>query len=89
MLSGMAAAVLTVNHQGRVLIPAELRRSLGIGPGSALVAYVEDGRLVLEDRGRLLARIQDEVTSHVPAGTSLVDALLDERRREAIREAAG
>ncbi len=83
----MAQNVLTVNAQGRVVIPSELRRELGITPGSTLVVYVERGRLVFEDRAHLLARIQDEVAAHVPAGVSLAAELHADRRREAVLEA--
>ena len=53
------------------------------------MAYVEDGRLVLEDRGHLLARIQDEVArgaAAVGAVGSAADELIAERRAEAERE---
>jgi AbrB family looped-hinge helix DNA binding protein len=82
-------AELSVNEQGRVTIPAQLRRELGITPGSRLVASVEDGRLVLEDRRHLLSRIQDEIArSSAAAGISgsAADELIAERRAEAERE---
>jgi AbrB family looped-hinge helix DNA binding protein len=83
-------ADVVVNEQGRVTIPAPLRQQLGLVPGSRAVAYVEDGRLVIEDRRHLLARLQDEVARRSEgAGTatsSVVDELLAERRAEAAAE---
>lgn len=79
---------VTVNAQGRVVLPAELRHELGITPDTQLVAYVEDGRLILEPRMQALRRIQAYVTSLIPAGVSLVDELIAERRADAAREAA-
>jgi AbrB family looped-hinge helix DNA binding protein len=76
-----------VNEQGRVTIPAQMRRELGLQPGSRMVAYIEDGRLVLEDRRHLLNRIQDAVARGVAATRSPVDDLIAERRTEAAREA--
>jgi AbrB family looped-hinge helix DNA binding protein len=85
----VAQSDVSVNDQGRVTIPAQLRRELGFEPGVRLVAYAEDGRLVLEDRRHLLARIQEEVArGAVAAGMegSAAEELIAERRAEAERE---
>jgi AbrB family looped-hinge helix DNA binding protein len=79
---------LRIGPQGRVVIPAELRRELGIEPGETLMAHVEPGRLVLERRGEILSRLRSELRAATQPGTSMVDELLAERRREARREAA-
>jgi AbrB family looped-hinge helix DNA binding protein len=71
-----------------VVIPAEIRRELELEPGDTLMARVESGRLVLERRGEILARLRSELREATQAGTSMVDELLAERRREAQREAA-
>jgi AbrB family looped-hinge helix DNA binding protein len=84
----MTHADLLVNDQGRVTIPAPLRQELGLRPGSRVVAYVENGRLVLEDRDHLLARVQDEVARANKGSTSAVDELIADRRAEAARELA-
>ena len=81
------AAQLQVGPQGRIVIPAAVRQSLGIEPGDTLVARVEDGRLVLETRARLLARFAARF-AHARAQPadggrgSVVDELIAERRSE-------
>ena len=70
---------------GRVLVPAALRREFGASPGEPLVAHVEDGRLVLERRADVLRRAQERF-SELDTSVSLVDELLDDRRAEAARE---
>jgi len=82
------AIPLRVGPQGRIVIPAELRRELGLEPGETLIAHVESGRLVLERRGEILDRLRSELREATQPGTSMVDELLAERRREARREAA-
>jgi len=71
-----------------VVIPAEMRRTLEIQPGETLMAHVEDDRLVLERREQILERLRGELRGTTPAGTSMVDELIAERRAEARREAA-
>ncbi|GAA1302803.1 AbrB/MazE/SpoVT family DNA-binding domain-containing protein [Pseudonocardia xinjiangensis] len=86
----MTQSEVSVNEQGRVTIPAQIRQELGLAPGSRLVAYVEGGRLVLEERRHLLARIQDVVareTEAAGATGSAVDELIAERRAAGRREA--
>jgi AbrB family looped-hinge helix DNA binding protein len=78
---------LAVGERGRVVIPADLRRELGIGPGSTLVAHVENGsRLVLEDRRAVVARLRGAWAAD--DGRSAVAELLDERKAEAALEDA-
>jgi AbrB family looped-hinge helix DNA binding protein len=69
------------------VIPAELRRKLGISEGDELVAREEEGRLVIERRADVLKRIRRRL-QELPADVSLVDDLLNERRREAVRDQA-
>ena len=77
---------IQVGPQGRVVIPARLRQTLGLKPGDRLVAGVDGQRLILERRDEVLARLQASFADAVPAGVSLVDELIAERRAEASRE---
>ncbi len=76
---------VTVGPKGRLVVPAPLRRRLGIEPGAVLLARAEGDRLVLERREGILARLRDRYAA-VPAEVSLVDELIAERREEARRE---
>lgn len=71
--------------QGRLVIPAELRREMSISSGDVLLAAVEGQRLVLEKREAVLDRVKRRF-SHIPSGVSLAEELIAERRREAGRE---
>jgi AbrB family looped-hinge helix DNA binding protein len=74
-----------VGAQGRVVIPAALRKALNLKPGDRLVARSEGNRLVLEKREAIVERLQ-AMFAHVPSEFSLVDELIAERRAEATRE---
>jgi AbrB family looped-hinge helix DNA binding protein len=79
------ALEVVVGRQGRLVVPAPLRRQLGIETGDVLVARAEDDCLVLERRDAILARVRRRLAV-VPADVSLVDELIAERREEASRE---
>lgn len=78
--------VTKVSAGGRVVIPAEFRKALGIMTGDEVLLHLEDGsvRLMTKEASREWAR--DMVKRLVPPGVSLADELIRERREEAARE---
>lgn len=78
-------AEVWLGKQGRLVIPAPLRRALGLEPGERLIASVEDGRLILERRREILSRVKARF-SQVPAEVGLADELITERRAEARKD---
>ena len=72
--------------QGRVVIPAKLRKALGLKPGDRLIARQEDDRLVLEKASAVERRLR-ALFAHIPPDVSLADELIADRREEARREA--
>ncbi len=78
-------SVVSVGPKGRVVIPAEIRRELGIGEGSQLVAMIEGQAVVLVPRAAVKTRLR---SIFADVGTSLRDELMVDRRRAAAAEAA-
>ena len=76
-----------LSAQGRLVIPAALRRALGFQPGDKLIAYQQDGRLVLEKSSTIERRLRQRFM-HIPNDESLADELVTERRAEAHRESS-
>lgn len=74
-----------IGAQGRLVIPAILRKALDLKPGDRLIARKVGDSLVLERRETLEQRLW-EMFSRIPKDVSLVDELLAERRAEAQRE---
>ena len=70
-----------VNENGRVVIPAAFRKALGINIGDEVVLRMEDDELRITTLKRRVERAQRLVRKHVKRGTSLVDELIDERRK--------
>ncbi|MHB8719149.1 MAG: AbrB/MazE/SpoVT family DNA-binding domain-containing protein [Candidatus Dormibacteria bacterium] len=80
-------AVLPIGERGRVVIPARIRRSLGVEPGDDLFAEVQpDHSLRLVPR-HVLARRDRGAFADLRSNASVVDELIRERREEAAREA--
>ena len=76
----------TMNRQGRVVVPAPIRRAMGVsGPTDLLFRY-DDGRLIVETLDAAVTDVQAVVAGFIPSERSLVDELIAERRAEAASE---
>lgn len=80
------AVEVNIDKQARLVIPATLRRSLGLHEGDRLIAREEDGRLVLEKRETIQQRLRARF-AHIPKERSIVDEFIAERREAAKKEA--
>lgn len=74
-------AVVKMNAQGRIVVPAELRRALGFEPGEELVLYEADGGLRIDTPAGIVRRVR-EAFAKIPAERDLVKELLERRRQE-------
>lgn len=87
-LGGANASIKTrLGPDGRVVIPAAFRESLGLKEGDVLFARLEGGEIALLTPKAAMRRAQAIVRRFIPEGVSLVDELIEDRRREAKREA--
>jgi AbrB family looped-hinge helix DNA binding protein len=84
--STIAEARVTVNENGRLVIPVAFRSALGINPGDEVVLRIEDDELRITTLRQRIAQAQRLVRKYVKPGVSLVDELLSERRAEARKE---
>ena len=71
---------------GRIVIPVEYRRALGIQEGDEVILRLPDGEVRILSPQEAIKRAQDLVARYVAADRSLVDELIAERRRDAERE---
>mgnify|MGYP003879212761 CR=1 FL=1 len=79
----MAEVMLRVGEQGRMVIPSELRKELGIEVGTELVARVQGEQLILETRSAILARLQEHFSQ---LHGSMATELIMDRKAEVKRE---
>jgi AbrB family looped-hinge helix DNA binding protein len=71
---------------GKLVIPAAMRRQLGIGTGDTVLVDVDNGELRVRSVTRAIERARAILRRHVPDGVNLADELIADRRREAERE---
>ena len=71
---------------GRLVIPAELRRELALQPGDSVVLDVADGVLRVRPLRRAVEQARGLLRQYLPAGISLSEELIRDRRAEAARE---
>jgi len=76
---------LRVGSGGAIVLPESLRRALRVVDGDSLIALVGDGEVALMSVPTAIRKVQAMVRKHVPAGVSLVDELLNERKEEVRR----
>jgi bifunctional DNA-binding transcriptional regulator/antitoxin component of YhaV-PrlF toxin-antitoxin module len=80
------SARVRVGPGGEIGLPAALREALGVKAGDVLFARLENEEIHLLTPRAAMKRAQALVRQFVPEGVSLVDELLEDRRREVEQE---
>jgi bifunctional DNA-binding transcriptional regulator/antitoxin component of YhaV-PrlF toxin-antitoxin module len=71
---------------GRVVLPVEFRRRLGVENGGDVQCAWEGGRLYIRSKEQVIRDVQAMVAPYLKGTRSLVDELIAERRAEAAKE---
>ena len=82
----MEQTATKVDRHGRVVIPVEYRRALGLEEGDPVVLQLRNGVVRMLSRAEAIREAQDLVARHTAGKRSLVDELIAERRAESARE---
>ena len=78
--------VTKLGKGGRIVIPAAMRKLIGVSEGDELILRYRVGRLEVMTVRQAVQEAQNLVSRYVPEDRQLVDELLAERRAEAERE---
>ncbi|MGL5818604.1 MAG: AbrB/MazE/SpoVT family DNA-binding domain-containing protein [Phycicoccus sp.] len=70
--------VVTMGDRGRLVLPAQVRERLRLGPGATLLLLESPRGLVLASREQVAEMVRDQLSGH-----DLVGELLAERRSAA------
>lgn len=71
---------------GRVVLPVELRKEIGIEDGSEVIFSRTEHGIEIRTVEGAIRRVQEICAGYATTGVSLVDELLQERRTEASHE---
>lgn len=75
---------MELGENGRVVIPKEVRQTLGVEKGDEVMFIVEDGEVKLTTRAVLVKKLSGSFAKEDKR--NLTQELLDERRKEAGRK---
>ena len=76
-----------LEKSGRILIPASVRRKLGLRAGeSDLLLNIDESPVGVTTRAQALVRIQKWAAGYAVPGRVLSEELIEERRQEAAKE---
>ena len=78
-------STVAVGPKGRIVIPVEIRRRLGLHEGSELVAVLEGGGVLLLPRDAVKRRLRGMFAG---VTTSMAEELIHDRRVAAAEESA-
>ncbi len=82
----MQAIKTKISEGGRVIIPSEYRKQLGLEVGDEVMIQLVDGEMRIFTLTQAVKRAQEIVRRHIPEGRELSDELLEERRQENLSE---
>ena len=75
-----------MQENGRVVLPASLRKALGLNKGDKVLIEAEGDRVVLTTARLRRKRAQEIARRYAQPGVSVVDEFLQEKRVEAAHE---
>ncbi len=82
----MSTVKTHIGKSGRIVIPAQFRKALGVEEGDEIMMSLREGEIRIFTRDQAIKNIQAMVRRYVPEGVSLADELIADRRAEAARE---
>ncbi len=75
-----------LGKSGRIVIPTEYRKKLGLKSGDEVIMHLDETGVHLYTPAQAVMRAQALVRRYVPEERSLSEELISERREEAARE---
>ncbi len=78
----MEGITTRLGENGRVVIPAEYRRALGLASGDEVIMVLVDGEIHILTPAAAVKRARALIRRYIPPARRLADELLAERRSE-------
>ena len=80
---------IPLQENGRMVLPVELRRALGVGRGGRVIVQTDGDRIEITTAERSRARAKVRMQRLFAGRDGVVDELIAERRAEVLREGDG
>jgi AbrB family looped-hinge helix DNA binding protein len=77
---------LRLSENGRVVIPAQVRKVLGVEAGDEIILEQERNAFRITTQQQRIAEARKRIRRYIKPGTRLVDELIAERREAAKHE---
>jgi len=77
---------VNIGEGGRVVIPAEFRKALGIDVGDELILHMDNGTIVMLTRKQSIHYVQERMAKYTINSRQLSEEIIAERRKEADTE---
>ncbi len=77
-----------IGANGRLCVPAKMRKALGLESGGVVVLSLQDGEIRIRPIRAVLAEVQAMVAPYLEASGDSVEQFLADRRAEVAREDA-
>ncbi|CAM4427688.1 AbrB/MazE/SpoVT family DNA-binding domain-containing protein [Paenibacillus alkaliterrae] len=78
----MEQTPIKLGEGGRIVIPSEYRKALGLNIGDELLLHMENGKLIIMNRSQAIAYVQEQMARYVTDGRILSDELISERKEQ-------
>lgn len=75
-----------ITADGRIQLPVQLRRELGLSAGDTVDLEMHNGELVVRRPSKVLERIRARLSKYIEPGTDLVAELKAQRVEDAQRD---
>jgi AbrB family looped-hinge helix DNA binding protein len=75
-----------IGENGRIVIPAKMRRILGVETGDEVILQPEENTVRITTRRQRIEEARRQIRRYIKPGTNAVDELIAERREAAKHE---
>lgn len=82
----MKRSLVKIGEGGRIVIPAEFRKELGLDIGDELILHLENGKMLLFTRLQAIQYVQEQMSKYELNGRQLSEEIIEERRLESNNE---
>ncbi|WP_353226047.1 AbrB/MazE/SpoVT family DNA-binding domain-containing protein [Salinisphaera sp. C84B14] len=77
---------IPVSENGRMNLPADMRRALGLAGSGHLIVSLIDNEIRITTASQALKRVRELASPFKPSGAYASDQLIEDRREESVRE---